>query len=214
MPKVKPKRHVPVIDMTAMVDVAFLLLTFFILTTKFKAEEAVEVQSPSSISDTVLPETNVFTITVDSAGKAFVGFREIPTREAVLKSLIEDYGYNIDEQGQRYFVLQSSFGVPIADIPKWLNAPLEEMKHWDQKGIPYPYVTPDNPDAENELKRWIVWGRKANPQQNFAIKGDKNTPYEAVSDVISSVQDYNINKFYLVTNMEAPPAGFTGKKEE
>ena len=39
MPKHKPKRSAPSIDMTAMCDVAFLLLTFFMLTAKAKPQE-------------------------------------------------------------------------------------------------------------------------------------------------------------------------------
>ena len=41
MPKVKVPRKSTNIDMTAMCDVSFLLLTFFMLTTKFKADEPV-----------------------------------------------------------------------------------------------------------------------------------------------------------------------------
>ena len=51
MPKVKPVRHTPLVDMTAMTDVAFLLLTFFMLTAKMKPQEPVVIDTPSSISE-------------------------------------------------------------------------------------------------------------------------------------------------------------------
>ena len=50
MPKVKLPRKSTSIDMTAMCDVAFLLFSFFILTTKFKPSEALAVVTPKSVS--------------------------------------------------------------------------------------------------------------------------------------------------------------------
>lgn len=74
MPKIKKKRVNIVIDMTPMVDVAFLLLTFFMLTTQFKPQESVEVILPSSNSQNKLPTSNVMMITVEKKGRIFLGF--------------------------------------------------------------------------------------------------------------------------------------------
>ena len=68
MPKHKPARKAPSIDMTAMCDVAFLLLTFFMLTAKMKPQETVVIDTPSSISETKLPEAGTLTILI---GKVF-----------------------------------------------------------------------------------------------------------------------------------------------
>ncbi len=74
MPKIK-KGRIPVkIDMTPMVDVAFLLLTFFMLTTQFKPPEEVEIQLPASHSEIKLPESNTMTIVVSEDSKIFLGF--------------------------------------------------------------------------------------------------------------------------------------------
>ena len=59
MPKVKLPRKSTNIDMTAMCDVAFLLLTFFMLATKFKPDEPVVVKTPSSISEIPLPDADI-----------------------------------------------------------------------------------------------------------------------------------------------------------
>jgi biopolymer transport protein ExbD len=74
MPKIKKGRVSIKIDMTPMVDVAFLLLTFFMLTTQFRPAEEVEVVLPDSHSSSKLPETNVMTITVEKKGRVFLGF--------------------------------------------------------------------------------------------------------------------------------------------
>jgi biopolymer transport protein ExbD len=72
MPKIKPAAHAPSIDMTPMVDLAFLLVTFFMLTASFRMAEPVIVDPPSSVSDKTLPENTVL-ITVDNIGRAFFG---------------------------------------------------------------------------------------------------------------------------------------------
>jgi biopolymer transport protein ExbD len=65
MPKIKVPRKNISLDMTAMCDMAFLLLTFFMLTTKFKAQEAIVVDMPSSVSEIKLPENDIMVISVD-----------------------------------------------------------------------------------------------------------------------------------------------------
>jgi biopolymer transport protein ExbD len=73
MPKHKKKRLGTRIDMTPMVDVAMLLLTFFMMTTQFKPPEDVEVIIPASHSDIRLPESNVMMVYVTKEGKIFLG---------------------------------------------------------------------------------------------------------------------------------------------
>ena len=51
MPAVRPRRPSPKLDMNPMVDLAFLLVTFFMLTTTFRTEEPVLVDVPASHSE-------------------------------------------------------------------------------------------------------------------------------------------------------------------
>lgn len=73
MPKIKTNRMGIRIDMTPMVDVAFLLLTFFMLTTQFRPPAEVDVMLPDSHSQIKLPETDVLTVTLDKDGALFLG---------------------------------------------------------------------------------------------------------------------------------------------
>jgi biopolymer transport protein ExbD len=73
MPKFKPHRQGVRIDMTPLVDVAFLLLTFFMLTTQFKPTEEVTIILPSSHSEYKLPESDVMTVNVAEDGRIFLG---------------------------------------------------------------------------------------------------------------------------------------------
>jgi len=204
MPKVKPKRKNPSIDMTAMVDVAFLLLTFFILTTKFKAEEKVMVDTPSSISPIKVPQSDLFTRTVSKEGLVAIGATQ-ETRLGMLENIAESYSLQISEQGKAFFHNTPSFSMPIAELPKWLNEPdVNKMKDYPVKGIP----VDTRRGHVNELKEWINAARRTNPGAlRFAIKGDRDAAYDKIGDIISTLQDANINKFNLITGLEADPNG-------
>jgi biopolymer transport protein ExbD len=71
------------LDMTPMVDVGFLLLTFFMLTTQFKPEESVEIALPDSHSAFKLPDADVITISVSKDSRVFLGFDSQNMRSAV-----------------------------------------------------------------------------------------------------------------------------------
>lgn len=62
------------IDMTPMVDVMMLLLTFFMLVTQFKPMDVAEITLPSSHSAFKLPDADVITVTVDKEGSVYLGF--------------------------------------------------------------------------------------------------------------------------------------------
>ncbi len=81
MPHIKKKRVAIRIDMTPLVDVAFLLLTFFMLTTTFKPPEDVEVVIPTSHSEIKLPENNTMLVYIDKTGAIFMGFDSQTTME-------------------------------------------------------------------------------------------------------------------------------------
>ncbi|MCZ6775123.1 MAG: biopolymer transporter ExbD [Ignavibacteria bacterium] len=74
MPRIKVRRVGIRIDMTPLVDIAFLLLTFFMMTTQFKPLEEVEIILPSSHSEFKLPESDVMTINIGEDGRIFLGF--------------------------------------------------------------------------------------------------------------------------------------------
>jgi biopolymer transport protein ExbD len=72
MPKIKKKRVGYAIDMTPMVDVAMLLLTFFMMTTQFRPEEATAIDMPSSHAPFKMPETDIMVVTVNKTGVTYL----------------------------------------------------------------------------------------------------------------------------------------------
>ena len=93
MARIKPKRHGVVTDMTAMCDVAFLLLTFFILTTEFKQPDVEDIVTPSSISKSKLTEgDNTMTISVTKDGRYYFSPTNNPSqRVELLETMGEKY---------------------------------------------------------------------------------------------------------------------------
>src|SRR3954447_8774060 len=87
MPKVKVPRKSTSVDMTAMCDVAFLLLSFFILTTKFKPSEALAVVTPNSVANKVAPQDDVVQITIDKSGNVFYSMSEDAPRREVIETI-------------------------------------------------------------------------------------------------------------------------------
>ena len=196
MPKVKLSKHSPSLDMTPMVDLAFLLVTFFMLTTQFRPDEPVIVDVPSSISEIKLPERDVMIITVSKEGKVFFDLDGKYTREMLIQKIAEKYSLKLTPLEVKNFSVLSGFGMPIGNISQWLNMSKEERDHVDQPGIPCD-------SARNELADWIVFARISNPKLRIAIKGDQDADYPKVKQVISTLQDKNVNRFNLITNMDA-----------
>ncbi len=78
------------IDMTPMVDVAFLLLIFFMTTTQFKAPEQVAVQLPTSRSEIHIPETGTIILTVNRTGQMFISSEKATdTQELAPDNVVE-----------------------------------------------------------------------------------------------------------------------------
>ncbi|MEK6482197.1 biopolymer transporter ExbD [Catalinimonas sp. 4WD22] len=195
MEKVKVKRSNPVLDMTPMVDLAFLLVTFFMLTTKFAADEPVVVDTPSSVSEIKLPDTDMLTVTISQEGKVFFNVDGRQTREKLLYKMGEKYGVSFSAEDIQHFAVMSSMGVPVGNLKEFLASDSESRKHMVQGGVPCD-------STHNELADWIVFTRMTNPKVRIAIKGDGEAPYPVVKKVLNTLQDANVNRFNMITDLE------------
>ncbi|MCC6411023.1 MAG: biopolymer transporter ExbD [Saprospiraceae bacterium] len=215
MPKHKPKRGSPLVDMTAMTDVAFLLLTFFMLTAKAKPQESVVVDTPSSISETKLPDAGTLTILVSKEGQVFLDMAGQHTRKALIDDMNSQYQLGLNEEEKLKFSIAGGFGVERTKLKGWLNLPPSERSQLKVDGIP-------SDTSNNELGPWVHNARlaqfkmkqegKVNDDYVIVVKADKDTPYPAVQNVINTLTDINVNKFNLITNSEADPNKKPGGK--
>ncbi len=191
-----------------MCDVSFLLLTFFMLTAKAKPQEPVVVDTPSSISETKLPDAGTLTILVDKDGKVFLDMAGQHTRMSLINDMNEQYQMGLTEEEKFKFSIYGVFGVPRTALRQWLALPSSERQSSNVPGIPAD-------STNNELGPWVHNARVAQFRMKqegvvkdeyvIVLKADKDTPYPAIQRVVNTLVDVNVKKFNLITNMEADP---------
>jgi biopolymer transport protein ExbD len=197
---VKTSKKAASIDMTAMCDVAFLLLTFFILTATAKIPEALPVDTPQSTVQTKLPETDLATITIGK-GKVFFDLKGREVRKRTLELMGQKYNVTFSEDDKDKFSLMEGFGVPIQSLKQIIDMKAADRSKAGQPGVP-------KDSLDNQLAQWVQNSRLANIELNqkelqIAIKGDAKEEYPAIKKVMDILQDQKINSFNLVTGLRA-----------
>ena len=207
MPKVKIPRKSTSVDMTAMCDVSFLLLTFFILTSKFRPTEPVAIDVPNSRSQITV--TDAIKISVDKDGKAYINYPSAAFREQVLVQMNKVYGTkypylaSLSPKQISNFKQVETFGCDARALPDLLNKKAEEVSKVTT-GIPMDSL-------DNQLGDWVQAGRyadhamhpdaKAKDVIRIAIKGDKQSDVKAIKQVIKTLTDKDIHTFNLITTL-------------
>ncbi len=216
MPRVKVARKSTAIDMTAMCDVAFLLLTFFILTAKPKIDDPSKAEVPASSKEMPVPEDNTVTISVGQtpngadvgpngfANKIFLSIAGTDTRQETLKAMADEYKVSFTPAEINKFANTEIFGVPMNQLKQFLDMDAQDLKTFDQKGIP------TDTTENNELGRWVLNARKADrglhqKVTQIVIKGDRNKQYPAINAVISTLGKQKQFKFQLITSLRTAP---------
>ena len=195
---VKTSKKAASIDMTAMCDVAFLLLTFFILTATAKIPEALPVDTPQSTVQTKLPETDLATLTIGK-GKVFFDLKGREVRKRTLELMGQKYNVTFSQEDQDKFALMEGFGVPVQSLKQIIDMKASERSKVGQPGVP-------KDSLDNQLSDWVLNARKANIELNdkelqIAIKGDAKEEYPSIKKVMDILQDQKINSFSLVTGL-------------
>lgn len=202
MPKIKLPTKSPHIDMTPMVDTFCVILTFLLLTAQMRQTEPANVDTPFSISEKPTPDFNMMTFLLSQDGKVFMNFDNggdtlTKFRPKILVKIGKRYGIEFTEEEQREFEkYPSSIGVPMDKMKEFLDAKSVKDRNPLQTGIPID-------SADNQLAMWILYARQVNPNIQACIKGDSKTTFETVEKVLDILQDKNVNRFNLITSLEA-----------
>lgn len=205
MPSVKIPKKSTFVDMTPFVDVAFLILTFFIMATKFKPQEPVEIKTPNSVSVKELPESDALQVTFDSTGRVFFSILAEKTpkvKEDVIRNLNTTRNLGLSEVQMRNFRLTPSIGVPFTGLKQLLDLPVENQGNLRQPGIPVDTLG-------GELYYWIRDAVSAfsGKKLQYLIKGDNSAKYPSFKMVLNAFKKNDIFKFQMITMLEDVPRG-------
>ncbi len=203
MPKVKLPRKSTAVDMTAMCDVAFLLLSFFILATKTKPPEAVAVMTPSSVSTKIAKEEAIL-VTLTKEGKVYLMLGDKAKKDKILEDVNTTKALGLSPAELTKLKKMEFIGMPFNKIKSMLqlSEPMEPRK---MEGIPI------GDSSKNELNDWIgsvvrSYSGESMENLNLLVKGDNAAKYPAFKFVKDAFKKNDIFKFKIVTNPEGVPA--------
>lgn len=201
MPRIKVKRKSLPVDMTAMTDVAFLLLTFFILTATAKQPDPLELKLPSSSYKIKVPDKDLMVLTIGK-GKVFIEVVGQDIRIATLEKIAAQYKIEFNAEEKKRFSLIGSFGVPLQNLNSFIKMDAAARKSsLMETGIPVD-------STNNQLADWILHSRQAVAElhgtvMQVSIKADEEEGYSSVKKIFDILQKQKINKFGLMTTGEA-----------
>lgn len=206
MPSVKLPKKSTDTDMTPFVDIAFLILSFFMLATKFKPPELVPIKTPGSVLSQKLPENNAVLISIDSSDRVFFSVlseKDLGVFDEIIQGLNTDKSLGLTKEEMANFRKTYMVGVPFGGLKQLLGTPAPEQKNIKQSGIPVLDT------LNNELIWWIAEAKKAfaGKELKYLIKGDGESKYPAFEAVVSALKRNEEFKYNLVTVLEDVPKG-------
>jgi biopolymer transport protein ExbD len=209
MGRAKLPRKSTNIDMTAMCDVAFLLLSFFILATKFKPPEALSVVTPSSVQTKIAPEKDVVLVTIDKDGKVYLSVSDanVAEKKVMIETINTSKNVGLTDAEKANFVNipNAYIGAPFAQLKSYLDKNPADLAHVAKPGIPAVDST------NNEMIDWIAAAKTAfsdaGKKMNILVKGDDASKYPSLQGVIIALKKNDEMKFQVVTSPVPVPVG-------
>ncbi len=206
MPSVKLPKKSTDTDMTPFVDIAFLILSFFIMATKFKPQEPVPITTPGSVLSQKLPESNALMVTIDSANRVFFSIlsdKDKSKFDAIIEGINSSQSLNLTPAEIANYRQTYAVGVPFGGLKQLLDLDPKDQEKLHQPGIPV------LDSANNQLFWWINEAKKAfsGEELKFLIKGDQQSKYPTFEAVVSAFKRNEEFKYNLVTALDDVPSG-------
>jgi biopolymer transport protein ExbD len=186
------------VDMTAFVDLSFLILTFFMLATKFKPPEVLKIQNPHSVSSINQPEKDVFKVSFDKDGKVFISFS--PDKDGKEKAQLTAEVLN----RQKGLGLTPAEIATFVKLKSFLALSEAEYKAFSQPGIP---VKDTLNNQLNDYLNALITGTGGRKPENVMLNGDNGTEYPYFKNVLAAFKKNGIFSFKLITALEGVPSG-------
>lgn len=208
MPSVKIPKKSTATDMTPFVDIAFLILSFFMLATKFKPPAPVQITTPRSVSSDKLQEQDAVMVEFDSSGRVFFTLNvKSPANDngkklELIKRINESRKLGLTETEMQNYMNNSTIGSPFNAVKQLLATPLDRRASVKQTGIPVD-------STNNELVDWVghAVGVFQGRRLNLMVKGDNNAKYPAFKGVIEAFRKNEQFKYQMITDPESVPFG-------
>jgi len=193
MIKVRRLKKLPRLDMNPLSDLAFLLVSFFMMTTTFKTESPTTIATPTSRAELKIPDKNICMISIDREGHLFFGVDNKYDRIKMLEVIGDQNQLVFNAEQKEEFSLINSFGLQFTELPQYLNLPKEQRGSVEQNGIP-------SDSLHNEFRQWLIAARLSNPRLRFAIHADAEVPFPVINRCFENLRDLNITRFNLITD--------------
>jgi len=184
-PGARKKRRVALrIDMTPMVDIAFLLVIFFMTTTRFREPQAIEITLPKLGKPKKTKQSNVLVLAIDNQGKlayTISGAEPVPVELESLDALLR--------QKERENILKQPSGA-------------EQLKRYDF----YDSMVVQHP-GRRELLDSLLSIKNNVSQLTVLIQVDPRSRYKAVIEAMDAVNFAHMARFSVVRagTLEQPP---------
>jgi biopolymer transport protein ExbD len=192
--------------MTPFVDIAFLILSFFIMATKFKPPEPVEIKTPGSVLSQKLPENNAVMISIDSANRVYftvLSDKDPGRYDDVIRRINASQNLGLTDDQMANFRKTYLVGVPFSGLKQLLATDFKDQPKLSQPGIPVLDT------LNNQLVWWIKAAKEsfAGQKLNYLIKGDGLSKYPTFSAVVQALKKNEEFKYNLITQLDEVPPG-------
>ncbi|MCF3111438.1 biopolymer transporter ExbD [Niabella sp. CC-SYL272] len=206
MAKAKIQKKSTDTDMTPFVDVAFLILSFFIMATKFKPSEPVPIETPNSVASQVMPDNNAVMMSIDKDNKVYFSIMsksDIQKGKEIIKEAAKRAGVTLSDADLSQYQDGEMIGMPFNKIKGFLALPPAQRAKVAQDGIPV------KDSATSELVNWIGAAKYvfAGEQLKYLVKGDNSSKYPTFGAIIDAMKRNDEQKYNLVTMPQDAPAG-------
>jgi len=204
-PRPKHLKHLYV-DMTAICDVAFLLLIFFILTAKPKQWLPVKVNLPASVEPVIWDGDASVAVILIAQGKVMFEIPDTEVRKQTLIRMATKYHIRFSPVEVSRFGKIDIIGVPIAGLKQYIDGYYNDETFFMQPGIRIDSLS-------NELANWVYVSRKVykstfEKNLDIAIDADKQTDYPLIEKIVGILGRQNIYKFELITTRKYESSKF------
>lgn len=221
MPKIQMPKGTPSLDMTPMVDLAFLLVTFFMLTSSFREQEAVVVNSPKASAPNVILPEKAFIISISNKGEAYIDITDQAMRPLVFSKAYTDITGKEAPKGLTTAIKKvGTIGLGMQKLPDYLETDPGNRADIKMNGIPFDTALKVEKEIkETELYKWAEaaymtaqaeWQlrKDMNPaltlddMMKFCIKADRETEYALVKKIMDVFLYAGVPNFQIITNFE------------